>query len=447
MSELGLLLFALFLVFLNGFFVASEFAIVKLRQTQADQLRKTHGIFGRILQNVRSHLDAYLSACQLGITLASLGLGWVGEPAFARLLEPLFEMAGIQSQELIHGIAFVVAFSIISFLHIVIGELAPKSIAIRHPLRVSLWLATPLYIFYWIMFPFIYVLNGSANLILNWLGVSLVHEGDDAHSSEEIKQVLMASHHHGELGSHEAEILGRALEFSDLSVVDLMIPVSRMITLDINQSMQGIRAVIARHRFSRYPVVDGRTQKFIGLIHIKDLFAAESQAPDFQLRKVLRELPMASRDMPAMKLFRRFRAGYPHLAAVTDESNVVIGFVTLENLLQALVGRIDDEFKRDRTDWRVLPDGSYEGRGWFSIYSLERLLGREIEVDRETNSVGGMVIKILDRVPKTGDKLDLPDCVLEVLEMAGPRIERLRVSLLDEENSNKSALASTQAEN
>jgi len=450
MNEIGLLLFALFLVFLNGFFVASEFAIVKLRQTQADQMRKSHGIFGRILQNVRSHLDAYLSACQLGITLASLGLGWVGEPAFARLLEPLFEMAGIQSQELIHGIAFVVAFSIISFLHIVIGELAPKSIAIRHPLRVSLWLATPLYIFYWIMFPFIYVLNGSANLILKWLGVSLVHEGDDAHSSEEIKQVLMASHHHGELGSHEAEILARALEFSDLCVVDLMIPVSRMVTLDINHSMEAIREVIARHRFSRYPVVDGAidggAQRFIGLIHIKDLFAMESQAADFELRTVLRELPMANRDMPAMKLFRRFRAGYPHLAAVSDESNVVIGFVTLENLLQALVGRIDDEFKRDRTDWRVLPDGSYEGRGWFSIYSLERLLGRELEVDRETNSVGGMVIKILDRVPKTGDKLDLADCVLEVLEMAGPRIERLRVSLLDQEIGSKPAIASTQAE-
>lgn len=447
MNEIGLLLFALFLVLLNGVFVASEFAIVKLRQTQADQLRKTHGIFGRILQNVRSHLDAYLSACQLGITLASLGLGWVGEPAFARLLEPLFAMAGIQSEELIHGIAFVVAFSTISFLHIVIGELAPKSVAIRHPLRVSLWLATPLYIFYWVMFPFIYVLNGSANLILKWLGVSLVHEGDDAHSTEELKQVLMASHHHGELGSHEAEILARALEFSDLSVVDLMIPVSRMVSLDINQSMSAIREVIARHRFSRYPVVDGSNQKYIGLIHIKDLFAVESQVVDFDLRTILRELPMANRDMPAMKLFRRFRAGYPHLAAVSDESNVVIGFVTLENLLQALVGRIDDEFKRDRTDWRVLPDGSYEGKGWFSIYSLERLLGREIEVDRETNSVGGMVITFLDRVPKTGDQLNLADCVLEVLEMSGPRIEKLRVSLLDQEIGSRPAVAASQSDN
>lgn len=429
MSEFGLLLFAVFLVLLNGFFVASEFAIVKLRQTQADQLSRTHGIFGRILQNVRSRLDAYLSACQLGITLASLGLGWIGEPAFARLLEPLFAVAGIESQELIHGIAFAVAFTTISFLHIVIGELAPKSVAIRHPVQVSLWLATPLYVFYWVMFPFIWVLNGSANLILTWFGVTLVSEGDEAHTAEELKQVLMASHHHGELGSHESEILARALEFSDLTVVDLMIPVSRMITLDITQSMSAIRTIIAQHRFSRYPVTAGKTNRFIGLVHIKDLFMADAGAADIDLRSVLRELPMASRDMPAMKLFRRFRAGYPHLAAVQDDSRVVIGFVTLENLLQALVGRIDDEFRRDRTDWRVLPDGSYEGKGWFSIYSLERLLGREIELEDATNSVGGMVIKILDRVPKSGDKFDLEDCTIEVLEMAGPRIERLRVCL------------------
>lgn len=429
MDAFGLLFLAIFLVFLNGFFVASEFAIVKLRQSQANQLRDSHGVFGRVLQNVRSHLDAYLSACQLGITLASLGLGWLGEPAFARLLEPLFAIAGIDSPEVIDGISFAVAFTIISFLHIVVGELAPKSIAIRHPVQVSLWLATPLYVFYWVMFPFIWVLNGSAMMLLKWMGVNLAAEGDEAHTTEELKQVLMASHHHGELGSHETGMLARALAFSDLTVVDLMIPVTRMIALDVAQPMSVTRAIIARHRFSRYPVIDGRTRKYIGLIHIKDLLALETQTDGFDLRTVIRELPTAGRDTPAMNLLRRFRAGYPHFAAVLDDSGVIVGFTTLENLLQALLGRIDDEYRRDPTYWRVLPDGSYEGRGWFSLYSLERLLDRDIESDDETTSVGGLIIKLLDRVPKTTDRVELEDCTITILEMTGPRIDRLQVIL------------------
>ena len=200
LDNLFLTAIGLLLVLLNGFFVAAEFAIVKLRRTQAEELAKTHGLRGRVLRTVRTHLDAYLSACQLGITLASLGLGWIGEPAFARLIEPALAYAGITDPKVVHSIAFAFAFALISFLHIVVGELAPKSLAIRRAETVSLNTALPLYVFYWVMYPFIHLLNGAANFLLRGLGIELASEGDEAHSVDELRTVLRARHRHGELG-------------------------------------------------------------------------------------------------------------------------------------------------------------------------------------------------------------------------------------------------------
>ena len=191
------------LVLLNGFFVAAEFAIVKLRRTQADELAQTAGLRGRVLHSVRTNLDSYLSACQLGITLASLGLGWIGEPAFARLVEPVLALAGIDDPEAIQAVSFAFAFGFISFLHIVVGELAPKSLAIRRAEEVSLNTAVPLYAFYWLMYPFIWLLNGTANRVLRRMGVEMATEGDAAHSIDELRMVLKASHRHGEVGTVE----------------------------------------------------------------------------------------------------------------------------------------------------------------------------------------------------------------------------------------------------
>src|SRR5688572_4688262 len=243
---LALLGFAL--VLLNGFFVAAEFAIVKLRRTQAEELAKIHGLRGRTLRTVRTHLDAYLSACQLGITLASLGLGWVGEPAFARLLEPLLTGFGVTDPEVVFSISFAVAFAFISFLHIVLGELAPKSIAIRRAEQVALNTALPLYLFYWVMYPFIRVLNGAANVIVRRLGVELASEGDAVHSVEELRSVLKASHRHGELGPVETQILVHGLELGELQVGDLMRPLAELVWIPAGS---GIDQVLAEVRSSR----------------------------------------------------------------------------------------------------------------------------------------------------------------------------------------------------
>lgn len=426
-SNLLLTAFAVFLVFLNGFFVAAEFAIVKLRMTQAQEMAEEYGLPGRLLASVRQHLDAYLSACQLGITLASLGLGWVGEPAFARLIEPLARLAGIESDEAIHRLAFALAFSLISFLHIVLGELAPKSIAIRKADRVALWTAPALWGFYWLMYPFIWILNGSANLILRLMGYRLDTEDDAAHSAGEIKSLLVASHRHGELDSAEADILSRTLEFSELMVGDLMRPAAEMVMLDLQDTPEENLAITAQHRYSRYPVCDGDRDNIIGLAHVKDLFAALREGRELNdLRSLLREVQMVHRDTPAFDVFELFREGHPHFAIVDDDLGNVIGFVTLDHMLEALVGHIQDEFRRSKDDWLEAKDGSLIGSGTLPLYSLERRLGIDIDVE-EVDSVGGLMMWQLGRVPQKGDRVTFPGFSIVVKDMRGPKISRVQV--------------------
>ena len=228
------------LVLLNGFFVAAEFAIVKLRRTQADELARTEGLRGRVLHSVRTNLDAYLSACQLGITLASLGLGWIGEPAFARLVEPMLRAVGVDDPETVHAISFACAFGFISFLHIVLGELAPKSLAIRRAETVALNTAVPLYAFYWAMYPFIWLLNGTANALLRRMGVEMATEGDAAHSIDEMRTVLKASHRHGEVGVVEAQIASRGLELGELVVGDVMRPMAELVSIDVDAPIDAV---------------------------------------------------------------------------------------------------------------------------------------------------------------------------------------------------------------
>lgn len=429
MDSLLLTLFAFFLVLLNGFFVAAEFAIVKVRMARAEELARTDGILGRIVLKVRSNLDSYLSGCQLGITLASLGLGWIGEPAFSELIEPPMLALGYGSPELVHGISFALAFALISFLHIVIGEQAPKSLAIRKAEEVSLWTAVPLFLFYWMMFPFIWLLNGSSTWVLRSMNVELAHENDSPYSADEIRQVLAASHRHGELDAHETKLLSQTLDLSDLAVGDLMRPAIELVTIDIRDGFQENLAEIARHRYSRYPVSDGGRDHLLGLLHVKDLFAAMQERPDTNdLRPLLRELPMTHRDTPAMKMFRRFKRGYPHLAAVTDDIGSIIGFITFDHILRAAFGEVQDEFRRAREGWAGKGDGVFEGKGSLSIYSLELLLGRAL-AEESVDSVSGLLMQRLDRVPEPGEMVEFDGFSIEVLEMSGPRLERVRVTL------------------
>ncbi|HET6628238.1 MAG TPA: hemolysin family protein [Woeseiaceae bacterium] len=428
MENLGFTLLAFVFVLMNAFFVAAEFAIVKLRYTKAEELSETAGTRGRILYKVHGRLDEYLSACQLGITLASLGLGWIGEPAFARLIAPLLGWLGVTSPDLVHGVAFVGAFAVISFLHIVMGELAPKSVAIRQPEPVSLWTAVPLFSFYWLMYPFIWLLNGSANLLLRAMGVSLLQGAEEPHSVAELKKVLRASHHHGELGRDSAILLKRAFELDELTAGDVMRPDEEMVTLNVDDPLPQILATIRRYRYSRYPVYEGEPDNLLGILHVKDLVVElDRSAGKAELRALVKPALIISSGMSAIGILKEFQLGFPHFAIVVDEYGRMLGFVTLDHVVEVLVGTIEDEFRHGRPDWTRQPDGRYAGHGSLSIYSLERLLNVEISPFPDVNSVGGLVMDRLERIPEVGDKAAFDDFELEVLEMEGPRIVTVAV--------------------
>ncbi len=432
MQNALLVLLALFLVVLNGFFVAAEFGIVSLRKTRVRAIAKSQGWRGRILGKVHGELDAYLSACQLGITLASLGLGWVGEPAFARILEPLFMMAGIDTPALVHTISFVIAFGVISFLHIVIGELAPKSLAIRNPEMVGLWTALPLYGFYWAMYPFIYVLNGSANAVLRLAGLS-GPGGHDAHySTEELKLILRTSQPGEKFTRDERHILAQSLDFSKLSVADLMRPINEVIALHANKSLQENLQTVVRNRFSRYPYFDANGEDVLGVIHLKDLFFAQQAGKQItDLTPFLRPVETMSARTAAQTMFRRFRDGAPHFALIGEKGKRPVGFITLDNLLGAMVGEIHDEFRLNENDWLRQPDGTLIGKASLPIFSLERILGLDIDNETlgldEVESVGGLLMVKLGDIPKQGQKIEFPHFDIVVKKMNGPRIVLVKV--------------------
>jgi CBS domain containing-hemolysin-like protein len=432
MHNVLLVLLALFLVALNGFFVAAEFGIVTLRRTRIRAIAKTQGMRGRILAKVHGELDAYLSACQLGITLASLGLGWVGEPAFASLLEPLFAAVGVTTPELIHGVSFVFAFVVISFLHIVVGELAPKSLAIRNPEAIGLWSAIPLYGFYWAMYPAIYALNSSANAVLRLAGLSGKGGHDSHYSTEELKLILRTSQPGEKFTRDERNILAQSLDFEQMTVSDLMRPIHEVIALHETKSLDENLQTVLRNRFSRYPYFDESGEDVLGVVHLKDLFFAQQAGKHItSLAPFLRPVETISARTPALELFRRFRDGAPHFALIGEKGKRPVGFITLDNLLGAMVGEIRDEFRLNENDWLKQPDGNLIGKASLPIFSLERILGIDIENEElgleDVESVGGLIMVKLGDIPKQGQRISFADFDIVVKKMNGPRIVLVKV--------------------
>ena len=433
-ADFGLVLFALFLVLLNGFFVAAEFAMVKLRATRVEAIAKTSGWRGQILRTVHNQLDAYLSACQLGITLASLGLGWVGEPAFAHLLTPLLQYFDIDSPALVHGIAFFSAFFIISYLHIVVGELAPKSWAIRQPELLSLWTAVPLYLFYWLMYPAIYLLNASANGILRIAGQGEPgphHE--HAYSRDELKLILHSSRAH-DPSDQDMRVLASAVELGELEVVDWANSREDLVYLERHAPLEEVFEVFRRHKYSRYPVYDEAAETFVGVLHIKDLLLElsllEMLPSALKLDDLIHPIDRISRHMPLSALLEQFRQGGSHFALVEEADHKVVGFLTMEDVLEVLVGDIQDEHRKAERGILAYQPGKLLVRGDTPLFKVERLLGVDLDhVEAET--LAGLIYETLKRVPEEEDVLETDHLRIIVKKMKGPKIVLAKVVKLD----------------
>lgn len=424
--NLFLVFIALLLVILNGFFVAAEFSLVKLRATRVRAIEKTLGWRGQLLGKVHHNLDAYLSACQLGITLASLGLGWLGEPAFAALLEPALAYAGVTNATLIHSIAFVVAFFTISYLHIVLGELVPKTLAIRTAEKMAIWTAAPLYGFYWLMFPAIWVLNQSANLIIKLFRLAPKDQHEAHYNSDEIKLILRSSRPNQQFSADEWRVLAQAIDFRDLDIADLMHPANEMISLKDIDPFSSHMEVINTHRYTRYPymLADGSVS---GMVHTKDVLMALGKDKHFEdIKSLVRPIEIMRPDTPATTLFRKLKNGASHFVVVAYEKTEPIGFITLDNLLSAIVGDIRDEFRKTHTKWTKLDDGSFIGKGTLPLHTLERKLGIDIESDN-ADTVAGLVLWKLNDLPEKGQRIDFDQFSIVVKKMKGPKISLVRV--------------------
>ncbi|MEO6688217.1 MAG: hemolysin family protein [Dokdonella sp.] len=420
---------ALALVLLNGLFVAAEFALVKLRQTQAATLAASHGWRGRILASVHGRLDAYLSACQLGITLASLALGWIGEPAFARLLEPAFVRLGV-SAETTQIVALVIAFTLISYLHIVLGELAPKSLALRRPERISLWTAVPLYAFYWAMYPAIWLLNASANHMLRAFGLGAGTHGDEQnYSREELKLIVHAQR--ASRAGEEYSMMKHALDLPELVVGDVLRTRDQLASLRDGMSRADVLAEFHRTRYSRYPWFDADGDHVRGILRVKDLLHAIAEHGEIgDVVALLRPPILLPLHTPVLDVLKRFRAGDTHLALGIEDSGRVAGFFTLEDILEVLVGDIEDEHARSGSHAMRGPiAGEFTISGGTPIYRLERLLERDIDAPADVNSVGGLIIHRLERLPVEGETLNFDGFDLVVRTMQGARAQTIVVRL------------------
>ena len=416
------LFLALVFVLANGFFVAAEFAIVKVRPTQLAELAQTGSMRARMARRLTKHLDAYLSATQLGITLASLALGWIGEPAFADLIEPTFRrMAGDASEAWAHSVSITFAFTIISILHIVFGELAPKSLAIQKPVGTSLWIAHLLHAFYVLMFPFIWVLNGTARAALRLVGIRPAQDVEMAHSPEELRMILSSSEKAGILSEENREIIEGVFQFSKRTARQIMVPRTDVTVLSTTRTIEENLEVIRTTRHTRYPLCEGTLDQTIGLIHVKDLLLAQLRGPGRTLQELKRDVLFVPENSTVEALLSQFIEHKTHMAVVLDEYGGASGIVSLENITEELFGQIQDEFDRERPEIEPLGNGRYRVRGDYLIEDLADRLKVDVG-EPEEETVGGYVAARIGREVKPGDRTELGDLAIEVVEA-----ERFRV--------------------
>jgi CBS domain containing-hemolysin-like protein len=422
------------LVLLNGFFVAAEFALVKVRDTQLEPFVRRGSRRAKVARKTLRNLDACLSATQLGITLASLGLGWIAEPVFARLLEPVLELLNVHSPQIKHTLSFAVGFSIITFMHIVAGELAPKSLAIRKSVQTALWVALPLNWFYLASYPMIWTLNHAANWLLRRIGIEPVAEAEIIHSEEELRLIVSAAQKR--VGGLDVgrNIVLNAMDLRRRRAQEVMRPRQEIVALSADATVAECLDVAEKTRYSRFPLCEkGDLDKTLGVIHIKDLYAnrlkARSGADLLPWARKLIYVPETAHLEKLLKLFLERRL---HLAIVVDEYGGTTGMITLENILEELVGQIQDEFDQEKPLLVRNAENVWEVSGELPLHDLEQILGEPLRIEG-VNTVSGWVTHRLGGFARAGDTLSTGLFDVRVEEADGTRVVRLAVTRKSEQ--------------
>ena len=410
------ILITFLLVGLNSFFVAAEFAIVKVRASQLEMKVKEGNRFAVLSKHIVSHLDGYLAATQLGITLASLGLGWIGEPVVSKIIIDVMDVFGLAiNPELAHDIALPIAFAIITVLHIVFGELAPKSLALQRSEKTALFVAYPLQFFFIIFRPFIWILNGIANLILKSIGVSSVH-GADAHSSEELQYLVQQGQESGKIDDAEYKIIKNAFDFSEQTVRQIMVPRTQIFAIDVNDFSEAILDKIIEESYSRIPCFEDNLDNIIGVVYLKDILIASRKKEPIILKNLVRSMSIVPGSKPIGLMLNEFQIKHQQMALVVNEYGGTEGIIAMEDILEELVGEIQDEFDNEIPFVEKTGEKTFNVLASASIDDINDFLPHPIKKDGDYETLAGCLIDKFNNIPNVKDKVVFDNYEFSVLK-------------------------------
>lgn len=426
-----------FLLFSNGFFVASEFSMVKVRKTRIEQLVNEGNFNAKLALEALKDLDKFIAAVQLGVTISSIGLGWVGEGTLARIIEPLFVfLPGISQTVATHTVSVSVAFALITFFHVVLGELIPKSIALEYTEKTALWVAKPMQILTFIFNPFIWLLNGFGNLVLKLLNIPHSHKGSLVHSTEELDMLVNASYDGGVLNETEKDMLHNVFKFSDLTAKQVMIPRTDMVCIPIDMPMEELNKLAAESQYTRYPVYEEDIDHITGLVHVKDLYSLSINDETCPIEKIQRNILMVPETITMDNLVLEFKKRKGQMAIVVDEFGGTSGLVTLEDVLEEIFGEVQDEFdEEEESDIKEVSANTYLANSMMRLDEFAEFFNiDEDEIDDEDiDTIGGLVVKLLGRLAEVNDTVTLHNLTFVVKEVDGARITKLEI--IKQENS------------
>jgi len=430
MDEIGSIIFNLFVIGLlllsNGFFVAAEFSMVSVRKTRIVQLTNEGNFGAKIALEALRDLDKFIAAVQLGVTISSIGLGWVGEATLSKMFDPLFAFVPVQYQFFAtHSVSVACAFALITVLHVVIGELMPKSVALQYPERTTLFVAPFMKVIATVFSPAIWLLNGLGEFLLKFIKIPAVQTSHLAHSTEELNMLINASYNEGVLNETEKDLLHNVFKFSDLTAKQVMIPRTDMACIPSDISFADLNKLASESQYTRYPVYEENLDHISGIIHVKDLYALLLRNEEFSLQKLLRSIFLVPETITMDNLLREFQKRQSQLAIVVDEFGGTSGLITLEDVLEEIFGEVQDEFDKDEeADIKKIADDTYIANAMMRLDEIAEFFAVVLD-DEDVDTIGGFVVKILGRIAQIGDSVEVHNLELTVKEIDGARVTKL----------------------
>ena len=428
----------LLLVFANGFLVAAEFAIVKVRASQIELQAKSGGKVAKIAKNITDHLDKYLAATQLGITLASLGLGWIGEKAMGKIIFSAFSYFDVDiTTSWSKGLGFAIAFGTITLLHVVLGELAPKSIAIQKPVATTMKIAVPLRIFYYLLMPLIFIFNGLANFLLKLIGIE-PHPSESAHSSEELQYLLEKGKESGALNTSEHELIKNVFDFNERIVKNIMVPRTKIVAVEVTDKADEFIKTVTEEGYSRIPLYEDNIDQIVGVVHTKDVLPLLFKGEEVVLKKIMRKPYFVPETKKINDLMTEFQLKRIQIAFVLDEFGGTSGMVTLEDIVEELVGEIQDEYDEEVPLVERISETEYMVDAGANIHDANGFLPLELPESSDYDTIAGLVSDVFEKIPDVGDSMEAFGYNLIVMKKTQQNIEFVKFDLIETPHDPKS---------